>query len=101
MSNLFEDPGVDEFRGLYLRNLSIDEAWLVITSHLEQPSWLYVLSDDCYTVGELLFLVCFFSINNMCLLCFAHFKQKSMKYKVYVVDRKQNSRCFLLKFRSL
>ncbi|KAK4013056.1 hypothetical protein OUZ56_025299 [Daphnia magna] len=47
MPKLFEDPGVDEFRGLDMRNLSIDEAWMVVTSQLASPSWLYVLSDDC------------------------------------------------------
>ncbi|XP_046657308.1 heparan-alpha-glucosaminide N-acetyltransferase-like [Daphnia pulicaria] len=47
MPKLFEDPGVDEFRGLNLRNLKIDEAWMVVTSHLPRPTWLYVLSDDC------------------------------------------------------
>ncbi len=51
MSKLFEDPGVDEFRGLDLRNLNIDEAWMVVTSNLQEPSWLYVLSDNCDQVS--------------------------------------------------
>lgn len=53
MPKLFEDPGVDEFRGLDMRNLSIDEAWMVVTSQLASPSWLYVLSDDCDQVSEI------------------------------------------------
>ena len=51
MPKLFEDPGVDEFRGLDLRNLNIDEAWMVVKSDLQVPSWLYVLSDDCDQVS--------------------------------------------------
>lgn len=54
MPKLFEDPGVDEFRGLDMRNLGIDEAWLVVTSQLTNPSWLYVLSDDCDQVSEII-----------------------------------------------
>ena len=52
MPKLFEDPGVDEFGGLNLRDLRIDEAWMVITSNLPSPSWLYVLSDDCDQVRQ-------------------------------------------------
>lgn len=51
MPKLFEDPGLDEYRGLNLRNLKIDEAWMVVTSHLPRPTWLYVLSDDCTQVS--------------------------------------------------
>jgi hypothetical protein len=56
MPKLFEDPGVDEFRGLNLRDLRIDEAWMVITSNLLNPSWLYVLSDDCDQVSKMIIM---------------------------------------------
>ena len=46
-----EDPGMDEFEGLDLRNLQIDQAWLRIRSQLDRPTWLYVRSDDCYKVN--------------------------------------------------
>lgn len=47
-----EDPGMDEYEGLDLRNLQIDEAWLRIRSQLNRPAWLYVRSDDCYKVNN-------------------------------------------------
>lgn len=52
MPKLFEDPGIDEFRGLDLKNLKIDQAYMVVTSSLPKTSWLYVLSDDCNQVGD-------------------------------------------------
>lgn len=51
MPKLFEDPGVDEFRGLDLRSLKIDQAWMVVTSTFKHQTWLYVLSDDCHQVS--------------------------------------------------
>lgn len=53
MPLLFEDPGMDEFRGLDLRTLSIDHAWIVLQSAFEQPAWLYVRSDDCDQVTKI------------------------------------------------
>lgn len=48
MPKLFEDPGVDEFRGLDLSTLGVDQAWLVLNSALKDATtWLYVRSDDC------------------------------------------------------
>jgi len=52
-----EDPGMDEFEGLDLRNLQIDQAWLRIRSQLDRPTWLYVRSDDCYKVNTELFII--------------------------------------------
>lgn len=48
---LLEDPGTDEFRGLDLLSLNIDEAWLVLNSALDVRSWLYGRSDDCDKVS--------------------------------------------------
>lgn len=47
---LFEDPGAEEFRGLSLLTLGIDQAWLVLNSSLPETTWLYVRSDDCRQV---------------------------------------------------
>lgn len=52
MPKLFEDPGVDEFNGLDLTKLKIDQAYIVVTSDWNQPTWLYALSDDCYQVSR-------------------------------------------------
>ena len=52
MPLLFEDPGVNEFRGLNLRSLKVDQAWLVLNSALNQPAWLYARSDDCDKVKK-------------------------------------------------
>lgn len=52
MTKLFEDPGVDEFNGLDLRQLKIDQAYMTVTSDLDQPTWVYALSDDCYQVSR-------------------------------------------------
>jgi hypothetical protein len=46
-----EDPGWEEFRGLNLSNLKVDEAYVNVTSLLYSPLWLYTLSDECYKVG--------------------------------------------------
>lgn len=43
-----EDPGWQEFRGLNLSNLKVDEAYLNVTSFIYSPLWLYTLSDECY-----------------------------------------------------
>ena len=45
-----ENPGMDEFEGLDLRNLWIDEAWLRVRSQWDQSTWLYARSDECYKV---------------------------------------------------
>jgi hypothetical protein len=50
---LFEDPGADEFEGLDLKTLHIDQSWLRINSKLNQSTWLYARSDDCYRVSFL------------------------------------------------
>ena len=48
---LFEDAGADEFQGLDLKTLHIDQAWLRINSKLNQSAWLYARSDDCHRVS--------------------------------------------------
>jgi hypothetical protein len=45
-----EDPGWQEFRGLNLSNLKVDEAYVNATSFLYSPLWLYTLSSECYKV---------------------------------------------------
>jgi len=44
---IFEDPGQDEFDGLNLRQLKIDEAYLVVTSSLDHSTFLYGRTDEC------------------------------------------------------
>lgn len=73
---------MDEFRGLNLRTLSIDHAWLVLNNHLpEKPAWLYVKSDDCdqvtkqnrKTIPNALFSFGCCLFNNHVLQCFILF----------------------------
>lgn len=45
-----EDPGWQEFRGLNLSDLKVDEAYVNVTSLLHSPLWLYTLSEECYKV---------------------------------------------------
>jgi hypothetical protein len=46
-----EDPGWEEFRGLNLSDLVVDEAYVSVTSLIDSPLWLYTLSDECYRVS--------------------------------------------------
>jgi hypothetical protein len=46
-----EDPGWQEFRGLNLSDLEVDEAYVNVTSLIYSPLWLYTLSDECYKVS--------------------------------------------------
>jgi hypothetical protein len=46
-----EDPGWQEFRGLNLSALKVDEAYVNVTSRIYSPLWLYTLSDECYKVS--------------------------------------------------
>ena len=47
-----EVPDVEEFRGLHLSNLGIDEAYVNITHGTtlkdDQPYYLYLRTDNCY-----------------------------------------------------
>ena len=52
MGKLFEDVGADEFQGLDMKSLHMDQAWLRINSQLDQSVGLYARSDDCYQVSE-------------------------------------------------
>lgn len=49
---IFEDPGQDEFNGLNLRQLKIDEAYLVVKSSLDYPTFLYGRTDECDQVSD-------------------------------------------------
>ncbi|XP_063237674.1 heparan-alpha-glucosaminide N-acetyltransferase [Bacillus rossius redtenbacheri] len=42
-----EDPGAELFRGLHLGALSMDQAYLLASSGVADPLWLYSLSEDC------------------------------------------------------
>ena len=58
-----ENPGMDEFQGLDLTILKVDQAWLRVRSQLNQSSWLYARQDECYKVYILLTSVtCLFTI---------------------------------------
>ena len=48
---IFEDPGQDEFNGLNLRQLKIDQAYLVVNSSLDHPTFLYGRTDECDQVS--------------------------------------------------
>ncbi|XP_017488418.1 PREDICTED: heparan-alpha-glucosaminide N-acetyltransferase [Rhagoletis zephyria] len=37
------------WRGLNMRELKVDEAYMVVKSHYEKPAYLYSRSDECYT----------------------------------------------------
>ncbi|XP_047119724.1 heparan-alpha-glucosaminide N-acetyltransferase-like [Schistocerca piceifrons] len=45
-----EDPGVDVFRGLNLRDLGVDQAFVNVTSQIKGTDklYLYSLSEECY-----------------------------------------------------
>jgi len=43
----YTDP---QWRDLNMRALRADEAYMYLQSHYEEPSYLYTLSDECYTV---------------------------------------------------
>lgn len=58
MASWIEDPGLDTWRGLKLSDLSVDQAYINVTSYVSKKLWLYTLSDDCvrcpfYRYGEL------------------------------------------------
>ena len=38
------------WRGLNMRQLKVDEAYLVSKTFYHKPTYLYSLSDECYTV---------------------------------------------------
>ncbi|XP_021956603.1 heparan-alpha-glucosaminide N-acetyltransferase isoform X1 [Folsomia candida] len=44
----FENPGVETFNGLKMSDLSVDEAWLIVSSSSSVPLWLYSLSENCH-----------------------------------------------------
>lgn len=46
-----EDPGVDDWRGLDLTALEVDEAYLNVTSD-KDVIYLYSLSTDCHKVSH-------------------------------------------------
>ncbi|CAL4099427.1 unnamed protein product [Meganyctiphanes norvegica] len=43
-----EDPGAEEFQGLNLNELGVDEAYLRVTSNYTEDLYLYTRSGDCY-----------------------------------------------------
>lgn len=40
------------WRGMNMRDLKVDEAYLVVKSHYNQPAYLYSRSEECYTVSK-------------------------------------------------
>lgn len=48
----FENPGVETFNGLKMSDLSVDEAWLIVSSSSSVPLWLYSLSENCHHVRK-------------------------------------------------
>ncbi|GAB0094362.1 hypothetical protein DMENIID0001_096520 [Sergentomyia squamirostris] len=48
MGSWVEQTTVTKFRNLDLRRLSVDQAYLNISSHFPSSLWLYTLSDECY-----------------------------------------------------
>ena len=75
---IFEDPGQDEFDGLNLRQLKIDEAYLVVTSSLDHSTFLYGRTDECDQVSIhsisfcSLFVYCMCILSSFCLLTVMH-----------------------------
>lgn len=47
MTSWIEDPGLDNWKGLRFSELGVDEAFLNITSTVQEDLWLYALSEDC------------------------------------------------------
>ncbi|XP_045592822.1 heparan-alpha-glucosaminide N-acetyltransferase [Procambarus clarkii] len=47
-SAFLEDPGVDEFLGLSLTALEVDEAYVQVVSHYDASLALYTLNHECY-----------------------------------------------------
>lgn len=48
--SLFVEYTEPLWRNLDMRALSVDEAYLYLASHFPERSYLYTLSDECYTV---------------------------------------------------
>lgn len=46
-----------EWRGLNMRSLKVDEAYLILKSHFPKATYLYSLSEACYSVRRNKFLV--------------------------------------------
>ena len=69
---LFEDPGQDVFDGLNLRQLDIDQAYLVVRSTFDQPKWIYSRSDECDQVNlSLLLSTAVFDYVSVTISCLA------------------------------
>lgn len=47
-----EDPGVDEFMGFDLTALNVDQAYLSVSSHLDESVTLYTRSHACFGVSQ-------------------------------------------------
>ncbi len=45
-----EDPGIANFKGFNISRLGLDEAWVNVTSFVEQL-FIYELSSDCHKVS--------------------------------------------------
>lgn len=60
----------DSFDGLPLKELKVDQAFLNVTSTLQNNVWLYSLSDECVSVSISTkcadFLVIYFVFRNQC-----------------------------------
>ncbi|EEB18822.1 conserved hypothetical protein [Pediculus humanus corporis] len=47
MMSWIENPGLENWKGLKFSELKVDEAFLNVSSSLEEKLWLYTLSEDC------------------------------------------------------
>jgi hypothetical protein len=85
-----EDPGWQEYRGLNLSDLKVDEAYVNVTSLLYSPLWLYTLSDECYKVR-------LFSSRSL-LLYFMILISKQLHNVQQNVNNTKHSQYFSLKY---
>lgn len=54
----------DDFDGLNLRKLKVDQAYLNVTSTLQRNAWIYSLSDECVSVNIIIKMNIFLFINK-------------------------------------